>query len=187
MARIYRMGRGRQTKTSSKGESNLTPAAGSALREARRLYEPGGGFEAGVQANLAQERNRFLSSTMSSLINAGLANTTRPAALASSFSSDVAAPTLANVESQRVQNLSNLLMALSQAEQGAAENRFGRQQQITMSQLNQPTSFQPSGVSYSPGVPSAGFLTGGRSNFQPAAPVNNLANRVNQPAPNLFA
>jgi len=86
--------------------------------EAMAMYEPGGSYGAGVEAALDRTRTKYMASGQQSLVSAGLANTTMGAGLSGKFAEEVAAPTLANVESERARIIANLKVALAQAMQG---------------------------------------------------------------------
>ena len=106
--------------------TSLSAAAKSAFTSAEESLQPGGGFDAGVKAQLERARTQHMASGMSSLVSAGLANTTAGAGLASKFAENVEAPALAGVESERARLIASLKLALAQAEQGATENIAGR-------------------------------------------------------------
>lgn len=107
--------------------AGLSAAARSAFGEAEEYYQPGGGFGAGVEAQLGRARAKYMSSGMQSLVGAGLAGTTMAAGLGGKFAEEIAAPTRAGVESERARNIANLKLALAQTEQGAIEAGAGRQ------------------------------------------------------------
>ena len=90
-------------------------------QEAMAYYKEGGGFGAGIEAGLERGRTRSMASGMNALIGSGLAGTTMAAGLGKKYEEEVAAPTMAGVESTRAQNLSALNVAMGQAQQGGTE------------------------------------------------------------------
>ena len=90
-------------------------------QEAMAYYKEGGGFGAGIEAGLERGRTRSMASGMNALIGSGLAGTTMAAGLGKKYEEEVAAPTMAGVESTRAQNLSALNVAMGQAQQGGAQ------------------------------------------------------------------
>lgn len=105
----------------------ISPTAREAFTKAIDPYRPGGEFGKGVAARLERGRTKALATGMQSLVGAGLAGTTLAAGLGKKYEEEVAAPTMAGVESERAQRLSALYAALGGAEQAAVEAGAGRQ------------------------------------------------------------
>jgi len=141
------------TANSSGGGSGLTDATRTALQAAIDQYKPGGGFGAGVNEALKRSEKKFMAAGLSGLASAGLAGTTQVAGLGTKFAEEVAAPTLANVETERAQRLSQLNTLLAQMEQGAYESGQGRNLQRDLAEMSANAQTAIAGMR-SVGVPS---------------------------------
>lgn len=73
------------------------------------MYQQGGSFGKGVEAQLERERTKSISAGSQSLISSGLFNTTQTAGLAGKFAEEVAMPTRMKLEDLRMEKLSSAL------------------------------------------------------------------------------
>ena len=98
------------TSTSTSAVSGKTRADIKGLfEEARKMYAPGGGYASGVEAGLKRGRVKAVASGMQGLAAAGLGGTSMMGGLGLKYEEDVAAPTRAKMETQRLSALSSLL------------------------------------------------------------------------------
>jgi len=104
------------------------------FQEAMAYYKAGGGFGKGVEAQLERGRTRSMASGMNALIGSGLAGTTVAAGLGKKYEEEVAAPTMAGVESTRAEQLANLKIGLAGAQQQSSEFIQNLNQQAAQSQ-----------------------------------------------------
>lgn len=114
---------GRTVTTTGAGGANI--AALDALRRAKELYEPGGGFGAGIEAGLERGRVKAVSTGMQHLVGAGLAGTTMVGTLGKKYEEEVAAPTRMGVEERRTQAISGIEMAMANMIQQASQAKTG--------------------------------------------------------------
>lgn len=102
------------------------------LSEAKGLYAPGGGYMAGIEAQLSRGRTRAVTGGMQGLAAAGLASTSMAGGLARKYEEEVAAPTMAQATTQR-------LAALA----GLAQTEAGFQAQLASRETTQRTTTAP--------------------------------------------
>ena len=136
-----------------------------------KMYAPGGASTAGVQASLDRARTKFLSSGMSNLINAGLANTTLPAGLAGKFAEEVEAPTLASSESNRIQNLANVLLQQASIQSQEEQAKLDRALQERLTILARQPVKQPGTNVFGEPMPGTLAYSQAQSLSQPAKKI----------------
>lgn len=158
------------TSTVKTGVDEKTIGAIRALfAEAKSLYQPGGEYAKGLETQLERGQKKAVTGGMAGLASAGLANTSMMGGLAKKYEEEVAAPTRAASETQRLGALSSILASQASAEAGLAE-RTQTSQQYTPSigpataafpktqaqeplqapaQSQQSQSWQPVGIDYS--------------------------------------
>jgi hypothetical protein len=90
------------------------PIAG--MDELKALYAPGGGYTAGIEAQLARLGKKTMATGMSNLVNSGMAGSSLPGNLANKFAEETAAPTLASAEQGRIAGLSGVMNQQAQLE-----------------------------------------------------------------------
>lgn len=90
------------------GGSSLQPQIERMYSAARAQFAPGGGFDAGVRAQLSRVGRQALSAGMQNLVSAGLAGTTQAGQLGHQFAEEVAAPTMAQVETERAHGIAGV-------------------------------------------------------------------------------
>ncbi len=155
-------------------KGGLTPKALAAFQKAMAYYGPEGGFGKGVEAKLERGRTRTVASGMQSLVSSGLAGTTMAAGLGKKYEEEVAAPTMAGVESERARSLSSLSAAMGGAEQAGFESAASRSMQEWLARLQSGTSLQLAGMRQ----PTGGGGGGGYTGRQPTTRFG-----VSRPAP----
>ncbi len=107
---------GSGTKTATSGVSAATRRQVSSLfAEAKKIYEPGGGYMAGTEAGIARGSKRAVASGMQQLASAGLAGTSIVGGLGKKYEEEIGMPTRQAANIARLSALSGLL----QAEAGA--------------------------------------------------------------------
>lgn len=115
--------------------------------QARAQFAPGGAYTKGVEAAVARQGEKAMSSGMQNLVSSGLAGSTMSGSLGNKFAEEVAAPALASAESERATNLANLDMQyanmLNQLEQSktqtdTARGNYQQQGSITAAMANKP-------------------------------------------------
>ncbi len=103
-------------RTASSGVSTATRRQVSSLfAEAKKIYEPGGGFMAGTEAAISRGSKRAVASGVQQLASAGLAGTSIVGGLGKKYEEEVGMPTRAQATTARLGALAGLL----QAEAGA--------------------------------------------------------------------
>ena len=103
-------------RTTSSGVSAATRRQVSSLfAEAKKIYEPGGGFMAGTEAAISRGSKRAVASGVQQLASAGLAGTSIVGGLGKKYEEEVGMPTRARATTARLGALAGLL----QAEAGA--------------------------------------------------------------------
>jgi hypothetical protein len=73
------------------------------------MYQPGGGFGAGYEAQLNTQKTRDVASASQGLVSSGLSNTTNVSNLAKGWERDVGSPARLKLEDLRTQNLSSAM------------------------------------------------------------------------------
>lgn len=134
-------------------------------------YRPGGSFGQAALGELASQKERYIGKGTQDLVSSGLFGTSVKAGMGGTFEKEIGAPTRLKLEDLMMSRLSDAQMG----KVGFMENRTDAYPDMSqMSDLmNQAAQYQPSntrivgsgsmdsGVSYSPGTPSSGFLAGG--------------------------
>jgi len=127
------------TKTIT-GVGGVNVAALDALRKAKELYEPGGGFGKGIEAGLERGRVKAMASGMQHLVGAGLAGTTLAGGLGKRYEEEVGMPARMGVEERRAQALSGISM--QEAGMGFQAGQAGVQRQFQAGQAGAQRDLQ---------------------------------------------
>lgn len=96
-----------------------------ALKRAKALYAPGGGFGKGVESAIERGRIKTEASGMQGLVSAGLAGTTMAGTLGKKYQEEVAMPARLSIEEERTQALAGIEM--TQAGMGFQAGQAGLQ------------------------------------------------------------
>lgn len=110
----------------------------ASLAEAKKQYQPGGGYGAGLEATLERGAKKSIAAGTQSLVSAGLASTSMGAGLGKQYEEEIATPARADLESRRAVALSGLETLEAQMQQGGSQSALDRglslqQQQIGIS------------------------------------------------------
>ncbi len=111
-----------------------------AIQRAKAQYAPGGSFGKGIEAGLERGRVKAVSSGMQNLVSAGLAGTTAAGGLGLRYEEEVAAPTRANLESERARLTSSLEM--QEAGMGFQASQAGFQRDFQASESSASRTLQ---------------------------------------------
>jgi len=104
------------SRTSTSGVSSATRRQVSSLfAEAKKIYEPGGGYMAGTEAGIARGSKRAVASGVQQLASAGLAGTSIVGGLGKKYEEEIGMPIRQQATTARLGALAGLL----QAEAGA--------------------------------------------------------------------
>lgn len=120
----------------------------------KALYAPEGSFMSGIQASLDRLGKKANAQGMSNLIGSGLAGTSMAGNLATAFAEDVAAPILAQAESERIGRLSDIMGQEANYFANLPENRMGT-----------TTTIAPSRLTSSAFIPASNTRTAAQSDY----------------------
>jgi hypothetical protein len=87
-------------------------------------YSPTGGYMSGVKSQLDRLGKQSMARGMSNLVSSGLASTTVAGGLANAFAEDVAAPRLAQAETDRIGRLTDIMGQEANYYANLPENRM---------------------------------------------------------------
>jgi len=108
----------------------------------KALYAPGGSYLSGIQAQLDRLGKQSVAKGMSNLVSSGLAGTSVAGGLANAFAEDVAAPRLAQAETERIGRLTDIMGQEASYYANLPENRIGTVTTIAPSKLTS-SAFAP--------------------------------------------
>lgn len=114
---------------------SVSKEALAALTEAKKQYQPGGGYGAGLEAALGRGAKKSIAAGTQSLVSSGLASTTMGAGLGKQYEEEVATPARADLESRRAVALSGLETLEAQMQQGGSQSAMDRSLALQQQQI----------------------------------------------------